>query len=86
MHILAAAASHGGSSTGFQVFAGIVCVLAVLAVLRFVLGWGPTKRTSVPVRRAAAARGVRATGRGASKAAARVKGSAKQASPTPEDA
>ena len=82
MHTIAAAAHSSAPSTTAEVFAGIIIVLAVLVFLRFVLGWGPTKRTTKPISQAAAATAVRKTGRAARGAAARTQGSKAQ----PEDA
>lgn len=81
MNLLATAASH--AKPGFPIIPLIVLVALTAGVL-LLFGWRPLKSRKVSQSPAASA--VRATGRGASRVAARTRATTKQSAAQPDDA
>ena len=70
MHLLAVAHATTNNDYGwlFRIIFAVIAVMVVGAILRFAIGWGPTRKTTLPVSQAPAARGAKAVGRAARRA------------------
>lgn len=82
-HFLAAAHAAAKTSTGSEIFAGIVIVIIVAAVL-LLFGWRPVRSRTVS--ESPAANAVRTTGRAGRKAGRKVAARTRKPAVQPDDA